>query len=112
MIYCLIATMLPSVFGVKILDYLNKNLSLKNIIFYYLILVLCSNIFNCFFAYLLFGVNSNLLSNISEYPILFCKFSMLSIVINVILSLIILIIQKNVKIEVVVDKNENKKHKK
>lgn len=101
MIYGLMAILLPSVLGVKILDYLNKGLDLKNTVYYYFILVLFSNFFNNIFSYLIFKINENIFYSLCEYPILFSKFILVSIVINILLVFLIIILQKNIKIDVV-----------
>ena len=101
MIYGLIAILFPSVLGVKILDYLNKGLSLKNTVYYYFILVMLSNFFNNIFSYLFFKVNENIFYALCEYPIFFSKFVLVSIAINILLVLLIIILQKNIKIDVV-----------
>lgn len=69
MIYALIAILIPSVLGIKILDYLNRGLSLKNTIYYYFILVMLSNFFNNIFSYLFFKVDENTFYALCEYPI-------------------------------------------
>lgn len=109
--FAALAILLPSVFGIKFLDYLNKGLSFKNTIYYYLILVLGSNCFNNILSYLLFKVDNNIFSALNEFPVFFSKFVLTSIVINVLLVFIIIIFQKNIKIEVEVKEKNNVKKK-
>lgn len=110
--YSLIAILGPSVIGVKILDYLKRGLGLKNTLYYYLILLVLSTIFNVTITYLLLGTENNLFVNLNIFPILLVKYMILSLGVNVVLSLIIFYLQKNITIVAEAEKVEKKKNKK
>ena len=108
-----IAVFLPSVIGVKVLDYLEKGLSLKNIVFYYIILVTLSLEFNSVFSYLFLHVDSELTNNLNNYPGILSKFLLISIIINIILSVLFYVLKRNFSFDIEVKQNEkNKKRSK
>lgn len=104
-----VAIFLPSVIGVKIMDYLEKGLSLKNIIFYYIILVTVSLGINSVFSYLFFNINSEIVNNLNSLPIFLSKFLLVSIVINIVLSILLCVIKNNFSFNIEVKKNEKSK---
>lgn len=104
--FMLIAVLVPSLVGVKILDYLEKGISLKNGIYYFAILLLFSSVIDNILTYLLFNINSDILTYLNTLPIFFCKYILISVVINVLLAIIIFIIKSNVIFEIEVEKNE------
>lgn len=113
--YAIIAILLPSVLGVKILDYFNRGLSLKNTIYYFLILVLVSNFLNNIFAHVMFDVSENVFGALNDFPIFFSKFVLVSIIINLFLVFLIVVLQRSLKLEIVAAEekhNEKKKTKK
>lgn len=110
--YGLIALFFPSVVGIKLLDYLKRGLNLKNTIYYYLIFVLCSNLVSVFLSVYIIGMLSDPFEAINRFPIVFSEYVLISLFINVILCFLTIIIQKNVKLEIVEKKNEKKKKKK
>lgn len=111
MLYGLLAVLVPSLIATKLLDYLNKGLSLKNTIYYYFILLGLSSCFDAVLSKILFGVESSLFNSIDDKPILFSKFMIMSIIINVFIVLIIMYFQKNLSIDIVYKKVNEKKKK-
>ena len=112
MIYGIIAILVPSVLGVKFFDYLNRGLSLKNTIYYYLILVLFSNILTVCLSYLVMNIGDNVFYNIWYYPIIFVKYTAISVVLNVCLVLFITVLKKNISFEVISGEKKKKTNKK
>ena len=100
--YSLFAFFIPSIIGVRINNYFNKELKIKNIIYNYITLLLFSFIINVLIMYNLFGIKENVFNVINSDTILFAEMAAISIIVNVILVFIGLVIQKNVmfKIEV------------
>lgn len=100
--YSLFAFFIPSIIGVRINNYFNKELKIKNIIYNYITLLLFSFIINVLIMYNLFGIKENVFNVINSDTILFAEVAAISIIVNVILVFIGLVIQKNVmfKIEV------------
>lgn len=111
--YILFVFFIPSILGLKIIDYFNKGLNLKNTIYAYVYLVFFSFVFNITFSYKLFGVTGDVLQILNYYPMLFVKMALVSIIINIILAIIWLTVQKNMqfKLEVVGINNEKKDKK-
>ena len=70
--YTLISILLPSVIGVKIIEHINKGLSLKNTAYYYLILLTLSTILNSLISFFCFKVEDtiNLLNKSTIYFVL------------------------------------------
>ena len=101
--YALIAILAPSIFGVKIIDYFNKGLSLKNTIYYFIILLMFSSVINTAISYLLLNTDMYIFNSINNYPLLFSKYTLISIIINVILAIIIVIAQKNISFNIEVE---------
>ena len=98
--FALIAVFLPSVIGVKIIDYLIGKLDLKRTIYWFCILLLLSTVVNNIIAYLVFGLDSQILYYLNTLPILFCKYVIISIMLNIILALGIIVCIKNISIEI------------
>ena len=103
MLYAVIAILLPSVFGLKLLDYLKRGISLKNSFYYYMILLLGSSFINNILSYFFFDINSNFIDNFI-YPIFFSKYVLMSVFVNTIIVLIIIVLQNNIQLEVKVKK--------
>ena len=57
--YSLFAFFIPSIIGVRINNYFNKELKIKNIIYNYITLLLFSFIINVLIMYNLFGIKEN-----------------------------------------------------
>ena len=106
--YSLFAFFIPSIIGVRINNYFNKELKIKNIIYNYITLLLFSFIINVLIMYNLFGIKENVFNVINSDTILFAEMAAISIIVNVILVFIGLVIQKNVMFKIEVEKNETK----
>lgn len=105
--YSLFAFFIPSIIGVRINNYFNKELKIKNIIYNYITLLLFSFIINVLIMYNLFEVKEDVFSAINSDTILFAEMATISIIVNVILVFIGLVIQKNVMFKIEVE-NETK----
>ena len=105
--YSLFAFFIPSIIGVRINNYFNKELKIKNIIYNYITLLLFSFIINVLIMYNLFGIKENVFNAINSDTILFAEMAAISIIVNVILVFIGLVIQKNVMFKIEVE-NETK----
>lgn len=105
--YSLFAFFIPSIIGIRINNYFNKELKIKNIIYNYITLLLFSFIINVLIMYNLFGIKEDVFNAINSDTILFAEMAAISIVVNVILVFIGLAIQKNVMFKLEVE-NETK----
>lgn len=105
--YGLFAFFIPSVIGVRINNYFNKDLKVKNMIYSYITLLLFSFIINVLIMYNIFGIKEDIFGAINSDIILFIQMAIISIVINVILVFIGLVIQKNIMFKIEVE-NETK----
>lgn len=105
--YSLFAFFIPSIIGVRINNYFNKELKIKNIIYNYITLLLFSFIINVLIMYNLFGIKENVFNVINSDTILFAEMAAISIIVNVILVFIGLVIQKNIMFKIEVE-NETK----
>ena len=105
--YSLFAFFIPSIIGVRINNYFNKELKIKNIIYNYITLLLFSFIINVLIMYNLFGIKEDVFNAINSDTILFAEMATISIIVNVILVFIGLVIQKNVMFKIEVE-NETK----
>ena len=105
--YSLFAFFIPSIIGVRINNYFNKELKIKNIIYNYITLLLFSFIINVLIMYNLFGIKEDVFNVINSDTILFAEMAAISIIVNVILVFIGLVIQKNVMFKLEVE-NETK----
>lgn len=105
--YSLFTFFIPSIIGVRINNYFNKELKIKNIIYNYITLLLFSFIINVLIMYNLFGIKENVFNVINSDTILFAEVAVISIIVNVILVFIGLVIQKNVMFKIEVE-NETK----
>jgi len=103
--FTLIAILAPSFLGVKFIEHLLKGLTIRNTIYYYTILLLFSSLLNNLFCNLLWKLNDSILLNLNAYPIFFCKYVILSIIINIILGLVFVVIIKNISFKIVVEEN-------
>lgn len=104
-----VAIFLPSIIGIKILDYLENGLTLKNIIFYYLTFVTLSLGFNSVFSYMFFHINNVIVDNLNNLPIFFSKYLIISIIFNIILSVLFYVLKRNISFSIEVKSNEKSK---
>lgn len=105
--YGLFAFFIPSVIGVRINNYFNKDLKVKNMIYSYITLLFFSFIINVLIMYNLFEVKEDVFNVINSDTILFAEMAAISIIVNVILVFIGLVIQKNIMFKIEVE-NETK----
>ena len=75
---------IPSIIGVRINNYFNKELKIKNIIYNYITLLLFSFIINVLIMYNLFGIKEDVFNAINSDTILFAEMAAISIIVNVI----------------------------
>lgn len=106
--YVLFALFIPSIIGVRIINYFNKDLKIKNIIYDYITLLLFSFIINNFVLFNFFGVKENIFNKLNDDVMLFVWISLISVAVNIILCFIGLVVQKNIEFKIEVQKNEVK----
>jgi len=94
--FMLIAVLIPSVIGVKVIESLMKEekIDKKRYIYFFLVLLLSSSIINNIISYVLFDVDMNILEFLNTFPIFFVKYCIVSILINVVIAFIIVVILK------------------
>ena len=106
--YSLFTFFIPSIIGVRINNYFNKDLKVKNMIYSYITLLFFSLILNVLIMYNFFGVKEDIFKVINSDTILFAEMAIISVVINVVLEFTSLAIQKNVSFKIEVSQNETK----
>lgn len=99
--------LLPSVLGLKIINHLYNKKSNRDLVFYYLLLVLCSNILCMLFVVSANKFDGNLCLYMNEHLIFSFKYLILSVFTNIILGFAFSILIKNFKFSLEV-KNEKK----
>ena len=99
---------IPSIIGVRINNYFNKDLKIKNIIYNYTTLLFISFIINVLVMYNVFGIKEDIFKVFDSDMMLFVQMAIISFIVNVILVFIGLVIQKNVEFKIEVEKNETK----
>lgn len=99
---------IPSIIGVRINNYFNKDLKIKNIIYNYTTLLFISFIINVLVMYNVFGIKEDIFKVFDSDIILFTQMAIISFIVNVILVFIGLVIQKNVGFKIEAEKNETK----
>lgn len=112
--YALCVFLIPSIIGVRIIDYFNKGLTIKNWIYDYIILFLFSFIINIFIVQNVFGVSENVFMTINSDLMLFEYMTIISVMVNIVLVFIGLFVQRNVsfRLEIEIDDKLSKKNKK
>lgn len=105
--FAFFALFIPSVIVIRIIGYFNKDLKIKDIIYDYITLFFFSFIINIIIMYNFFGVKEDIFKALNTDIRLFVWISLISIIINVILCLIGLAVQRNIKFNIEV-KNETK----
>lgn len=106
--FILFVFFIPSIIGVRINNYFNKDLKFKNIIYNYTTLLFFSFIVNILIMYNVFGIKEDIFKVFDSDIILFMQMAIISFIVNVILVFIGLVIQKNVDFKIEVEKNEIK----
>lgn len=110
--YLFICLFLPSIIGIKFIDILIKNLKTKDLIIYYLMLVLFSNTICIIISRFLFNIEQDMIFNLNSCPMFFVKYVLISIILNLIISFIFSLIIKNFSLSLEVVKNDKKQSKK
>ena len=105
--FAFLALFIPSIIGIRIIGYFNKDLKIKDIIYDYITLFFFSFIINIIIMYNFLGVKEDIFKALNTDIKLFVWISLISIIINVILCLIGLAVQRNIKFNIEV-KNEIK----
>ena len=105
--FAFLALFIPSIIGIRIIGYFNKDLKIKDIIYDYITLFFFSLIINVIIMYNFFGVKEDIFNALNTDGLWFVWISLISTIINVILCLIGLAVQRNIKFNIEV-KNEIK----
>lgn len=111
MFYGILILILPSVLGIKIIQRIKNNVNTRDLIMYFLLLVLFSNFLIMLPIILLNGFDGNILTYINDHYIFSFKYELLSIFVNCILPVLFIIVEKYLQVDVEV-KDEERKHKK
>lgn len=113
MVYGVFSLFIPSIIGVRILNYFNKDLKIKDIIFDYITLLLFSFIINVIIMYNGFGIEKDIFKAFDSNIMLFVWIALISLAINIALALLGVVVQKNIqfKIDVESKTNEEKNNK-
>ena len=98
--YNIIAVFFPSLISIKMDEKYIKQDDKINILINYLIYCMLNNMMVLTFFIKIFKANPNIWYNLNKYPGMMIKYSLLSIFVATILSLINIIIKKNVEVEI------------
>ncbi len=114
--YALLAILGPSIIGLKLLDYFKKGLNIKNIIYYYLSLLVLSSACTNIIVYYLLETKKDLFDLLSNSTFFFGQYTLINTLVNIILVLIIYVFIKNVSFDIIVKEvdtgdRKNKKEK-
>jgi len=108
----LIAIFAPSFLGLKIIDYSEKGLSLKNSIYYFMVILMFTNIITNVITYLCFNISSDMILYLNTLPIFFAKYVITAIIATVLIAIGIIVFKKNISFKIEVVKNEEVSGKK
>ncbi len=100
--YALLAVFGPSIIGLKLLDYLKKGLNIKNVIYYYLSLLVLSSACTNVVVYYLLGTKKDLFDLLNSSVFFFGQYTLINVLVNIILVLIIYVFIKNISFDIVV----------
>ena len=108
----LVSLFSPSLFGCRVLEYfINEKLEKRDLIFYYLFILLFTNSFSVVISNFLFGLATNLERALNNSPIFSVKYIFVSVFISVLLGFFISVFRKYISFSLEVTKNDNKKSK-
>lgn len=103
MVYGVFSLFIPSIIGVRILNYFNKDLKIKDIIFDYITLLLFSFIINVIIMYNGFGIEKDIFKAFDSNIMLFVWITLISLAINIALALLGVTVQKNIQFKIDVE---------
>ena len=109
MVYGVFSLFIPSIIGVRILNYFNKNLKIKDIIFDYITLLLFSFIINVIIMYNGFGIEKDIFKAFDSNIMLFVWIALISLAINIALALLGVAVQKNIQFKIDVESKTNER---
>ena len=109
MVYGVFSLFIPSIIGVRILNYFNKNLKIKDIIFDYITLLLFSFIINVIIMYNGFGIEKDIFKAFDSNIMLFVWIALISLAINIALALLGVTVQKNIQFKIDVESKTNER---
>lgn len=109
MVYGVFSLFIPSIIGVRILNYFNKNLKIKDIIFDYITLLLFSFIINVIIMYNGFGIEKDIFKAFDSNIMLFVWIALISLAINIALALLGVVVQKNIQFKIDVESKTNER---
>lgn len=109
MVYGVFSLFIPSIIGVRILNYFNKDLKIKDIIFDYITLLLFSFIINVIIMYNGFGIEKDIFKAFDSNIVLFVWIALISLAINIALALLGVTVQKNIQFKIDVESKTNER---
>ena len=109
MVYGVFSLFIPSIIGVRILNYFNKDLKIKDIIFDYITLLLFSFIINVIIMYNGFGIEKDIFKAFDSNIMLFVWVALISLAINIALALLGVVVQKNIQFKIDVESKTNER---
>ncbi len=98
--FAVVAILLPSFVGIKLMDHLLKSLKVKDIVIYYGILVLFTQGINNILVKYYYNINDTLWNSLNIGTDFFSIYILVSLIINVLITLLLVVIVKNIKFEV------------
>ena len=109
MVYGVFSLFIPSIIGVRVLNYFNKDLKIKDIIFDYITLLLFSFIINVIIMYNGFGIEKDIFKAFDSNIMLFVWVVLISLAINIALALLGVTVQKNIQFKIDVESKTNER---
>lgn len=109
MVYGVFSLFIPSIIGVRVLNYFNKDLKIKDIIFDYITLLLFSFIINVIIMYNGFGIEKDIFKALDSNIMLFVWIALISLAINIALALLGVTVQKNIQFKIDVESKTNER---
>ena len=101
-----VAIFVPSIIGLKLVDYYYQGLSNKRCIYYYSFLLLFSLIINSILVNVLFGLDKDMIKYLNFHLVYFAIYSFASIIINIIIAFVIIVVKEKVTITLEVQNND------